>query len=79
MEHAGAVDDGAAALRAVLAQLRGERLEDLGPVDRDVERVLRARDDGEERLVHRRDAELIGRHGTEDGVDSAGHREASLR
>ena len=44
-------------------------LEDLGAVDRDVVRVLGARDHGEQGLVDRDDAQVVGGNGAEDGVD----------
>src|SRR5690606_38869872 len=69
VEHAGAVDDGAAAVDAEVVQLRGEHLEDLGAVEGDVEGVLRAGDHGQQGLVDGDDAQPIGRHRAQDGVD----------
>ncbi|GEJ99781.1 hypothetical protein TNCT1_20580 [Streptomyces sp. 1-11] len=68
VEHAGAVDDRAAAVRPEVGQLRGEDLEDLGAVDGDVEGVLGARSDRQQRLVDRDDSQLLGRHRAQDGV-----------
>src|SRR5690606_10646501 len=69
VEHAGAVDDGAAAVDAEVVQLRGEHLEDLGAVEGDVEGVLRAGDHGQQGLVDGDDAQPAGRHRAQDGVD----------
>ncbi|BFO18716.1 hypothetical protein SHKM778_51040 [Streptomyces sp. KM77-8] len=69
VEHAGAVDDRAAAVGAEVPELRGEDLEDLRAVDADVEGVLGARHHRQQRLVDRDDTQLIGRHRAQDGVD----------
>ncbi len=72
VEHPGAVDDRAAAVGPEVRQLRGEDLEDLRAVDGDVEGVLRARNHRQQGLMDRDDAQILGRHRSQDGVHGVG-------
>lgn len=69
VEHARAVDDGPAAVRAELPQLPRQGSEDLRAVHRDVERVLGARNHGQQCLVDRDNTQVVRRDGAEHGVD----------
>jgi hypothetical protein len=69
VEHAGAVDDGAAAVVAEVGELAGQDLEDLGPVHGDVRGVLCAREYGQQGLMDRNNAQFGSRDGTQDRID----------